>query len=370
VRITEIEALHLRLPEVRAIADGTQDVLVVRVRTDEGIVGHGEVVSSSAIARAVIEAPLSAPRRHGLAAVLIGKDPLDPPARWDDMYDASRIYGRQGVALHAMSGIDTALWDIVGQAAGKPLCEVWGQRRDRVRAYASTLFPDEPQQAAAMTRELVDEGFTAIKFGWGSFGSDRRHDHELLEAITTAAGDTVDIMVDVGRCWPAAQTIDRGTDLFRRFNLTWLEDPLPEDDLPEYHLVTSALPGRISTGEMESTVRPFKQLLEQGVQVVQPDAGRAGGLTTCRQISDLADRHGAWCIPHCFGTGILLLASLQWMAAAGQAPFIEYPITESPLREQLVRTFPHPQDGWLTVPDAVGLGIELDDDIVDLYRVA
>ena len=104
VLITEVEALHLRVPIVRQVADGTQDVLLVRIATDAGHVGYGEVVSSSYIGRAVIEAPMSAPRRHGLAAALVGKDPLDPPARWNDMYEASRWYGRAGVALHVISG--------------------------------------------------------------------------------------------------------------------------------------------------------------------------------------------------------------------------------------------------------------------------
>src|SRR5690606_30085368 len=137
MKITGVEALHLSIPKVREVADGTQDVLIVRVTTDAGLVGHGAVVSSSYVARAVIEAPKSAPRRHGLASILIGKDPLDPVARWNDMYEASRWYGRAGVALHAISGVDTALWDIVGKAQGKSIADLWGRRRDKVRAYAS-----------------------------------------------------------------------------------------------------------------------------------------------------------------------------------------------------------------------------------------
>src|SRR5882672_4384193 len=115
MKITGIEALHLRMPQVELKADGTQEVLLVRVTTDEGIVGHGEAVSNAAVVRAIVEAPRSAPFRHGLAVVLSGSDPLDPEARWKDMYDATRWYGRRGVAIHAMAAVDTALWDIVGK---------------------------------------------------------------------------------------------------------------------------------------------------------------------------------------------------------------------------------------------------------------
>ncbi len=269
-----------------------------------------------------------------------------------------------------MSGVDTALWDIVGQAQAKPLAQVWGQRHQSVTAYASTLFPEEPDAAAARTRELARQGFTAVKFGWGSFGTDRQHDLQLLDAISHAAGDEVAIMVDAGRCWPIGQALDRAAELFDRFNLTWLEDPLPEDDMDDYHRLTQHVAGKIAAGEMAATTRPFQALLDQGVKVVQPDVGRAGGLTVCREISTMASRAGAWCVPHCFGTGINFLASLQWMGSSPNAPFIEYPITDSPLRTQLVRSWPALEDGRVAVPTAPGLGVELDEEVIDRYRVA
>src|SRR5262245_1581333 len=126
MKIADIEALHLRIQRVELKADGTQEVLLVRVTTDEGLVGHGEAVSNASVVRAIVEAPRSMPFRHGLAVVLRGKDPLDPESRWQDMYDATRWYGRRGAAIHAMAAVDTALWDIVGQSQHRSCHAVWG----------------------------------------------------------------------------------------------------------------------------------------------------------------------------------------------------------------------------------------------------
>lgn len=369
MQIASVEALHLSIPKVREVADGTQDVLIVRVTTDTGLVGHGEVVSSSYIARAVIEAPKSAPRRHGLATVLVGKNPLDPIARWNDMYEASRWYGRAGVALHAISGVDTALWDIVGKAQGKSIADLWGRRRNKVRAYASVLFPDTASQAAALTERMLAKGVTAIKYGWGPFGRDRSLDLQIMTAIRRAAGDSVEIMVDAGRIWDAATAADRGNELFERFNITWLEEPLHDEDLDGYRVLAAAARGRIAGGEAEDTLAAFERLLDNGVQVVQPDVGRAGGLTVCRRVSDSAARRGAWAVPHCFGTGVNLASSIQWMGAAPEALFNEYPFTDSPLRNELIEGIPVPVDGIIPIPDKPGLGIEVNEDIVQRYRV-
>src|SRR5215468_4730838 len=207
MKITGIEALHLRIPQVERKADGTQEVLLVRVSTDAGITGYGEAVSNAAVARAIVEAPRSMPFRHGLAAVLTGADPLDPEARWREMYDATRWYGRRGAAIHAMAAVDTALWDIVGRQRGQSCHAVWGTRRRRVRAYASVLFRDDPAASAALAADLAARGFTAIKLGWGRFGRDRDWDIESLKAVRAAIGDKIDLMVDAGRVWSTDEAI-------------------------------------------------------------------------------------------------------------------------------------------------------------------
>src|SRR5919201_5428909 len=131
MRITDVEPIHLRLPEVEEIADGTQDVLVVKIHTDGGLVGVGEVTSQSYVCKVIFEAPRSAERRHGLAYLLRGQDPLDVEGLWKRLYHHTNRYGRRGAALHAISGADIALWDLRGKAAGKPVCELFGGPKRR-----------------------------------------------------------------------------------------------------------------------------------------------------------------------------------------------------------------------------------------------
>lgn len=370
MKIQSIEALHLRLPRVEQKADGTQEVLIARVVTDDGLVGHGEAVSCSTVARAIIEAPRSAPFRHGLGPALIGLDPLDPATRWRDMAEATRWYGRRGAVVHAMAAIDTALWDIVGQAQNKPCFALWGPRRERVRAYASVLFPDTPRDAAAIAERLTGRGFTAIKFGWGRFGRDAVFDHAVLRAVRDAIGDKVDLMVDAGRVWTADEALRRAQPLFDEFGVSWLEEPLHEDDLAGYRRLAAATRGSIAAGETEENFAHFDDLMDCGVQVIQPDVGRAGGLTVCRRLSERAAERGRWCVPHCFGSGVNLAASIHWMIAAPEAPFVEYPFTPSPLRNELIDGIPPMRDGYVELPHGNGLGVRLNPEIVARYRVA
>jgi len=370
LKITAIEALHLRLPQVERKADGTQEVLVVRVATDGGLIGHGEAVSNSTVARAIVTAPLSAPFRHGLAAALAGSDPLQPEQRWADMYQASRWYGRRGAAIHAMAAIDTALWDIVGQHEGRACHAVWGTRRQRIRAYASVLFLETAGDTARLAASLVERGFSAVKLGWGRFGQDRDWDCAVLSEVRSAIGDRIDLMVDAGRVWTAEQALARASELFERFDILWLEEPLHEDDLEGYGRLSRAVGGRIATGETEERESDFRDLADRGVRVIQPDVGRAGGLTVCRRLSTLAHQRGIWCLPHSFGTGVNLAASAQWMASAEEAPFMEYPVTRSPLRNDLVLGLPEMVGGEVVVGDRPGLGIALDQATVDRFRVA
>src|SRR2546426_5709615 len=159
MKITDTEALHLRLPNVEEIADGTQDVLIIRIYTDAGLVGIGEVSSQSYVCKAIFEAPRSAERRHGLAYILRGQDPMNIEGLWQRMYYHTNRYGRRGAAIHAISGADIALWDLRGKALGKPVHELLGgSQRKTVRAYASYLFGSTPQETSDLARRAVDLG--------------------------------------------------------------------------------------------------------------------------------------------------------------------------------------------------------------------
>src|SRR5207253_5955022 len=205
MKITRVEPIHLRLPTVTERCDGTQETLLVRVYTDAGIVGVGEVDSSALVAKAIIEAPLSHKLCRGLAACVLGQDPLEIDRLVHRMIEGSIYYGRQGAAIQALSGIEIALWDIVGKAVGSPVYKLLGGGfRKTFRAYASILFGDTPGETEKIGRQLVAQGYKAVKFGWGPMGQSEESDLALVRAARRGVGDGVELMVDAGLCWDTA----------------------------------------------------------------------------------------------------------------------------------------------------------------------
>ncbi|MDP6445754.1 MAG: mandelate racemase/muconate lactonizing enzyme family protein [Pirellulaceae bacterium] len=369
MKITEIEPIHLRLPNVEDLPDGTLDVLVVRIHTDAGLTGIGEVTSQSYVCKAIFEAPRSAQRRHGLNQLLIGRDVTDVESLWEYLYYQTNRFGRRGAAIHAISGADIALWDLVGKAQGKPVFELLGGgRRDTVRAYASYLFGDTPEETAALAAEAVSLGLTAAKFGWGPLGEDPDVDVAHIRAAREVLGDQRDLMVDAGHAWDFETALDRARR-FEPFGIDWLEEPLSQDDRKGYAQLCAASPVPIAAGEGDVTHWDFEDLIERGVHVIQPDVAFCGGLTVCRRVSEMTERLGRRAVPHCFSTGINLAASLHWMAATPSGDLVEYCLRPSPLMRKLVANLPPLVDGRVPVPQGPGLGIELDEAIVEQYRV-
>lgn len=370
MKITDVEAVHLRLPEVEEIADGTQDVLVVRVHTDAGLVGIGEVSSQSYVCKAIVEAPRSAERRHGLREILVGQDVVDVPSLWDRMYYHTNRYGRRGAVIHAMSGVDIALWDLKGKALGIPIYELWGgAKRTTVRAYASFLFGTCPDETATLARHGTEMGLSAVKFGWSHFGQDPELDRAHVAAARRAIGGDCELMVDAGCVWDAETALARA-QLLAPLGITWLEEPLSQDDLVGYAKLCAESPIPIAAGEGETTRYGFEELIKRGIHILQPDVAICGGLSVCRQVSDLCHRARRRAVPHCFSTGINLAASLHWMATCDDGDLIEYCLRPSPFMQKLVRNVPPLVDGGVCVPNGPGLGIELDEAIVEQYRVA
>ncbi|NKB69530.1 MAG: mandelate racemase/muconate lactonizing enzyme family protein [Candidatus Latescibacteria bacterium] len=370
MRITNVEALHLRLPQVQEVADGTQDCLLVQVHTDAGITGLGEVVSCSYVARAVIESPRSAPFRHGLAAIVEGMDADDIDGIRQAMIEGTNWYGPGGVTRHAMSGIDMALWDIRGKVQGLPVRHLLANTPvDTVPCYASVLWPPRPEEVATSAQSFLAQDYRAVKYGWAPMGPDARLDEELVAAARQALGPDIDLMVDAGRAWDIDTALER-VARFQPYNIFWLEEALhPFDTAGHRQLCAhSAIP--IAGGEALSLVEEYQALLEaDGLDVVQPDLGRVGGLTGGRLIADLAAANQTWPVPHAFGTGVLLAASAQW-AAASPRPLTEFTRAPSPLAQHLVRHDMVFDAGSLHLSQAPGLDVELDIAVVDRYRVA
>ncbi len=267
MRITKVEAILLR-PKGgidTSIGDGSQDGVLVRVHTDEGITGLGEIDSSPSVAKAIIDAPPSHKICSGLAALLVGENPLEIGRLWQKMYRGSLYFGRRGAAIHAISGVEIALWDIAGKAAGKPVhALLGGARRKSIKAYASTLMPDTPDEAARVVEAQLRAGFKAVKLGWGPLGKSAALDVALVAAARKAGGPDFDLMLDVGKGWTSAR---EGIDRARRMqehNLYWIEEPFWPDDYDKYAALAAAVPTPIAGGEEETTLADFERLAEKG----------------------------------------------------------------------------------------------------------
>jgi L-alanine-DL-glutamate epimerase-like enolase superfamily enzyme len=369
MKITRVEPIHLRLPVVDERCDGSQETLVVKVHTDAGIVGLGEVDSSSLVAKAVIEAPVSHKICRGLAACVLGEDPFEIDRLVHRMLEGSIFFGRQGAAVQAMSGIEIALWDIVGKATGRPVYQLLGGGfRKAFRAYASILFGDAPAETERIGRELVRQGYRAVKFGWGPMGESEASDIAHVRAARAGVGDA-ELMVDAGLCWDAATAVRRARQ-FEPFGLTWLEEPLHPDDLAGYGRLSAASPVRIAAGEEVCDINEFQRLMDEGgIDVVQVDVTRVGGLSRAKRIGwDSAERHKL-CVNHSYKTGVNIAASLHFVAALPNTHYFEYCVEQGALRQHLTRQKFPVVGGDIAVPKAPGLGVDLDEEVVARYRV-
>jgi L-alanine-DL-glutamate epimerase-like enolase superfamily enzyme len=374
VQITDVEAVVLRQPAVDdGIADGSQDDLVVLVHTDEGITGIGEVDSAPEAVAALVHAPASHAIANSLRELLIGEDPLDVERLWDKMYRGVIYIGRRGIAIHAISGIDIALWDLKGKALGKPVCELIGTpRHERVRAYASRLMPDSAEEVTEAVGALREGGFTAIKLGWGPLGRDPEHDVRLAAAARDAGGDEVEILIDAGLGYgaDAAMAIRVAREL-EGLGVYWLEEPFEPDEYEAYAELADAVEIPIAAGEQDSTRWGFRELIERGhVDLIQPDVTRCGGITELLRIATLAQEHGVALVPHAWKSGIIKAASLHVNAVLPEALFQEYCVAETEINTKLTRQLLEiDSDGYVDVPTGPGLGIELDEDVFSSLRV-
>ncbi len=372
MKITDLEAIFVSQKQVRARCDSGQDALLVRVTTDAGITGIGEVDSAPLAVKAVIEGPFSHTISTGLKHVLIGQDPFETERLWNEMYQRTIYSGRRGIGLHAISGIDLALWDIKGKALGLPVWKLLGGGFQKsVRCYASSLFGATPRETGELAKRIRDRGFNAVKFGWAPMGQDAATDVDLVRQARRGFGDDGDVMIDAGLVWDARTAIQRA-HAFAEFKIAWLEEPLQPDDYRGYKKLTEASPVHIAAGESESNRQSFIDLMDQGgIDIVQVDLTRCGGFTEAMKIASLAADRGLKVANHGFSTYVNVHAALHWLNAVPNALIAEFVVQENTdLREQLTVGHVRAVDGRLPIPDAPGLGLELNEEQVQKFRVA
>jgi L-alanine-DL-glutamate epimerase-like enolase superfamily enzyme len=368
MKITKVEAIVLRLPQVNAAADGTQDTCLIRIDTDAGVSGWGEVDSCPTAVKATIDAPLSHKVCNGLANAIVGQDPLAIDVLNARMGQAANYYGRSGLGVHAMAGVDMALWDLKGKALGQPVYRLLGGPfLTRFRAYASVLFGDTADATREAARKWVDRGFTAVKFGWGPMGQHERTDVALVREARRGLGEAVDLMVDAGQCFDVRTAVHRAQQ-FAEFQPYWLEEMLLPDDIRGYQVLSAASPTPIAAGEAEARLEDFERLMDEGrLDWVQPDPGRCG-VSTMHAVGRSAYRRKKRVCNHTFKSGITIAASLHVMAALPSADVFELCMADSPLRHDVTRERYEAQDGFIRVTDAPGLGFTVNLDTVAKYR--
>ena len=370
MKITRVITQILRIPEVEDRSAGTQDTLLIRVQTDAGIEGIGEVDSSPEVAKAVIDAPMSHKNACGLRELILGEDPLDTERLWDRMYRGSFYFGRRGAAITAMAGVDLALWDIKGKHLGLPVHQLLGgKRHNRIRAYASILFGRDGAETAEIARRCVEAGYSAVKFGWEPMGISEALDLDLVRGAREGCGDS-DVLIDAGCVWDARTALKRA-EKFADFNIGWLEEPLDQDDIDGYVWLRDRSPVPIAAGEGECGRWAFEPWIRQrALDIYQIDLAR-NGFTDAAFIRRRVEDSGGRVVNHCYKTPISVAACLHWLSTAPSAFIFEDCVEDSPLRHELAEErFQGGEDGFILVPDRPGLGVTLNEDCVQEYKVA
>ncbi len=391
MRITKIDCHVLLVPEVNVGATSSaQDDIVVEIHTDDGITGIGESDVNPWMARACIEAPGTHTMGLGLSEMLLGENPLEIERLWDKLYAGSAMNGRRGALIHAMGALDVALWDLKGKALGKPVYELLARPgetpRRAITPYAS-LQPEVSSFTAyrdgmvTWAKDAQRRGFKAAKLE-ATFSGPYQHNGlsapyekvtEVIASVRSAVGAEFVLMVDVQYAFPDADTCLREIKAWEPYNLFFLETPLPSDDLDGYARLVREQPIPIAAGEWLATRWEFLDLMDRGlVQVAQPDVGRVGGLTEALRVCRLAQERGRTIVPHAWKTGISIAAAAHMAAVTPHCAYIEFlppELCESALRRELTSDELRLVDGEVQLSDKPGLGIELNRDALERFRV-
>jgi len=369
MRITEIRAAGLRGATPRGgwtrelQADDVVHTLVA-VHTDSGVVGLGSVFSSESLVKSALEV---------LGPICVGADPREPDRISQLMHENTFWLGRGGAITHTISGVDIALWDILGQVTGLPISTLLGGRyRDRARPYASVLIEDAPVLADSLGK-LAAQGFTAFKIGWGTFGRvDDATDERAVSTAREAIGPDALLAVDAGGSdafwahgfkWAA-----RCADMLSAYDVAWFEEALRPDDMQGFIDLRRVSKIPISGGEVLTRRQDFFRFLSAGAfDIVQPDTTKGGGLSESRRVAWLAEAFGVRFIPHGWNTAIGLAADLHLVSSLPAADLVEYKTGSAYIDDIVEGGFPLDSDGRLAVPTGPGLGVRLNLDALARY---
>jgi len=374
MKISKIETyiLHAPLRQPFAYSQGwfrERTAMIVRILTDEGLEGIGECFGPPDLTAGVVQKAYS--------PMLIGRDPLDNEVIWEELYNRLRDHGQKGTVIEALSGIDIALWDIKGKAAGLPIHKLMGGAfRTRVQPYATGFYrraglTGQEEALVSEAETHAKSGFRAMKLKLG-FGCEE--DQRCARAVRRALGDDMRWMADANHAYDASTALRLGRVLEQN-GYEWFEEPVTPEDIEGYRRLHDALDIPIAGGEAEFTRFGMKTLLkERCLDIVQPDCCGVGGLTEAKRIAILANTFGIRCIPHVWGTRIATAVALHLIAVLPPTPpalvpgepLLEFDCSEHPLREEVVREkIRIDSDGMIGIPNSPGLGVTLNLEFVE-----
>lgn len=349
-------------------------ITLVRIEGEDGQVGWGECISqfreATLATKLIVE--------QGLAPLLIDENALDVERHWRRMLDHVWWYGPEGVAAFAVSAIDMALWDLAGKTLGQPVCRLLGgQLHDKVVAMASFIFDMEDfDWTLGEFRWLKEQGYHVVKAGWGMrpeavFGLDRNKDIDIVRQVRETIGDELELIVDTPgarNIWDLNTAIQRFRDL-EPYRLRWIEQPLLPSDLDAHARLRDATATPIGTGEDEWDLDSYRRLIHSGgVDVIQMDPGRCHGITGCRQYIKLIEAENLQWSAHTWSSALNTAASVHLMANSTHGVAMDFKPHESPMQHELVTDPWIQQAGYLAVRDQPGLGVEVNEDIVEKYH--
>lgn len=390
-RIAAITTHRVSYPLDTPMADSLHYIparaaLLVEVHTEDGRTGLGESAiygGPGASVETVIHEEL-APR-------LLGQDPRRIEWLWQVMVARSHQHGDGGILPAAVSGIDIALWDLLGQAAGLPLATLLGGYRTSVRSYASAGFYAEGKDAGALADEArgyVANGFQHLKIKVGRTYDTvmnplvhmeapdfavvtLREDLDRVRAVREAVGDGVHVAVDANNAWDPPTALRAGR-VFEQLGIHWFEEPVATDDRQGSAALAAALDVPVSGYETQTGLAGFRDLIgDRAIDIVQPDVIWSGGITACRRIAALAAAANMPCVPHVFSTAVSVAANLHFVASLPNAYLLEMDRNPNALRTELLdRPLEPDGDAVVTVPDRPGLGVRLDHETVARYATA
>lgn len=372
-KIDAVDFFYLSMPEVTTEGDGSQDALLVRVASGD-LIGWGECEASPLVSIAAFVCPMS----HG-ACRPVGDSVLGQ--RLEGTEDIARIAAQVELdsmdllqAPHVWSGVEIALWDLLGKACDQPVWKLLGHSESFHKLpYASQLFGDTPAQTYQQAVEARRQNFRAVKFGWGPVGrGDLQTDIEHFTAAREGLGKDALLMIDVGQIFGdnVAAAAERLAAL-KQVGAVWLEEPFHTSALNAYASLAKKSSVRLAAGEGAHNFHMAQHLIDFGrVGYIQVDCGRIGGIGPAKRIADYAAAKGVTFVNHTFTSHLALSASLQPYAGARSHEICEYPFAPKPLaREITANHIDRDRDGYVTIPEAPGLGIDIDTEAARRYLV-